>query len=82
VSPFSGGKGESGMDLQEKKEKYDALRSELLSQLDEIQNDPVINEALNISLTNTSEITDYDEWIEGANKFADDNHDVLMDWLG
>ena len=62
-------------------EKYAAMRDSHLQLLEEIESSPVIMKALEISLPNASEETDYEGWVAGARKFADDNFELLKDWI-
>jgi len=53
----------------------------MLNLLDEINKNPGVENALNLILPNSSEETDYDGWVEGSKKFADDNYDLLKEWI-
>jgi len=62
-------------------DQYATARDEHLRLLEEIENDPVIDKSLDLSLPNKSEETNHDGWLEGAKKFADDNYALLKDWV-
>jgi|GEM_PF-4880468 len=58
-------------------DQYRIMCDNDLKLLAEIEHDPVINNALNITLPNKGEETDYDGWLEGSRQFANDNYEVL-----
>jgi hypothetical protein len=60
---------------------YVLERDRHLKLFEEIDADPVINGALDFSLPNNGEETDYEGWLEGAKRFADDNYDLLREWV-
>lgn len=58
-------------------DQYEALQEKLLLQLREIEGWESVQNALNISLSNDSDETDYDKWLEGSMRFARENETVL-----
>jgi len=60
---------------------YEKLKSEALAELERYNSSPVIEEALSLNLSNSSEETDYALWSEGCDRFAEDNFDVLRKWV-
>jgi len=59
-------------------DQYEDLYATLLSQLEETESWESVQNALNKSLPNDSEETDYEAWLEGSKKFAEDNKALFM----
>ena len=57
--------------------QYEAMRKKLLSQLDEMEQWESVQMALNKTLPNDSDTTNYEAWLEGSKRFAKDNEDLL-----
>jgi hypothetical protein len=60
---------------------YEALKRQALEELAEFENNPDIQAALNKTLHNKSEKTDYRAWVRGAERAAQNNYDVLKKWI-
>ena len=64
------------------KDVYKEAMIEKLNEMSLINNNPKINDTLNIQLPNSSDLTDYDSWIEGSKRFAKDNYELLKEYIG
>jgi hypothetical protein len=60
---------------------YEKLKAEDLADLERYNSSPVIQEALRVNLPNESEETDYGLWSEGCKRFAQDNFEVLREFI-
>jgi hypothetical protein len=59
-----------------------AAYSEAVSLLERFRSDSRIQSELNATLHNSGEEkTDYKSWLNGCERFLDDNHDVLKEWM-
>ena len=58
-------------------EQYETMHRDLMHLLNEMESWESFQNALNKTLPNDSDETDYDSWLEGSRKFAKDNEAVL-----
>jgi hypothetical protein len=60
---------------------YAILEKQALEELELLENNTALQAELNKTLHNNSENTDYESWVKGAEKFAQDNYTVLKEWI-
>jgi len=62
-------------------DQYEEMRVKLMNQLDELDSWKSVQNALNKTLPNDSDETDYSKWLKGSEKFAKDNEVLLKSFL-
>jgi hypothetical protein len=57
--------------------QYEELKTKLLRQIQEMDGWESVQNALEKTLPNDSDETDYEKWIEGSKQFLKDNEETL-----
>jgi len=60
---------------------YEVARQADLKAFEEINNSEVVKASLECCLSNNSEPTDYEAWLKGSERFADDNYEAMRRWV-